>query len=72
VIGNVTSGSPSPTLGKSIALAYLPAEFAAAGTIVCVEIRGQKLKARVVPTPFYKRPKAEHVEGREDGFGGKR
>jgi aminomethyltransferase len=63
VIGNVTSGSPSPTLGKSIALAYLPAEFASAGTIVYVEIRGQTLKARVVPTPFYKRPKAEHVDG---------
>jgi len=59
VIGSVTSGSPSPTLGKSIALAYLPPEFAALGTVVHVEIRGQRLKARVVPTPFYRRPRRE-------------
>jgi aminomethyltransferase len=59
VIGNVTSGSPSPTLGKSIALAYLPPEFAAVGTVVYVDIRGQRLKARVVPTPFYRRQRGE-------------
>src|SRR5215475_10079622 len=35
-IGVVTSGSPSPTLGKNIALAYVPPPFAAIGTIVCV------------------------------------
>ncbi len=56
-IGVVTSGSPSPTLGKNIALAYVPPSFSAAGTILYVEIRGQKCKAQVVPTPFYKRPK---------------
>src|SRR6266567_444915 len=56
-IGMVTSGSPSPTLGKNIALAYVPPPFSAVGTILYVEIRGQKCKARVVPTPFYKRPK---------------
>ena len=56
-IGVVTSGSPSPTLGKNIALAYVPPPFSAVGTILFVEIRGQKCKARVVPTPFYKRPK---------------
>jgi len=56
-IGVVTSGSPSPTLGKNIALAYVPPPFSAVGTILYVEIRGQKCKARVVPTPFYKRPK---------------
>ena len=56
-IGVVTSGSPSPTLGKNIALAYLPPAFSAIGTALYVEIRGQKYKAQVVATPFYKRQK---------------
>jgi glycine cleavage system T protein (aminomethyltransferase) len=56
-VGVVTSGSPSPTLGKNIALAYVPPALAAVGTVVFVEIRTQKCKAQVVPTPFYKRPK---------------
>jgi aminomethyltransferase len=55
VIGVVTSGSPSPTLGKNIALAYVPPAMAALGTVIYVEIRGQKCKAQVVATPFYKR-----------------
>jgi aminomethyltransferase len=53
----VTSGSPSPTLGKNIALAYVPPSYSAVGTNLYVEIRGQKCKARVVATPFYKRAK---------------
>jgi aminomethyltransferase len=56
-IGVVTSGSPSPTLGKNIALAYVPPAFSAVGTTLYVEIRGQKCKAQVVATPFYKRAK---------------
>ena len=56
-IGVITSGSPSPTLGKNIALAYVPPEFSSIGTPIYVEIRGQKCKAQVVPTPFYKRAK---------------
>ncbi len=56
-IGVVTSGSPSPTLGKNIALAYVPPEYSSVDTVLYVEIRGQKCKAQVVPTPFYKRPK---------------
>jgi aminomethyltransferase len=56
-IGVVTSGSPSPTLGKNIALAYVPPPNSAVGTLLYVEIRGQKGKAQVVPTPFYKRPR---------------
>jgi aminomethyltransferase len=54
-IGVITSGSPSPTLGKNIALAYVPPAFSTLGTTVCVEIRTQNCKAKVVPTPFYKR-----------------
>ncbi|MFC6646888.1 glycine cleavage system aminomethyltransferase GcvT [Granulicella cerasi] len=57
VIGEVTSGSPAPFLKKNIALAYVPVEFAEVGTGVFVEIRNQPVKAVVVPTPFYKRPK---------------
>ena len=56
-IGAVTSGSPSPTLGKNIALAYLPPSFAALGTVITVEIRSQQCRAQVVPAPFYKRSK---------------
>jgi glycine cleavage system T protein (aminomethyltransferase) len=56
-IGYVTSGSPAPFLKKNIALAYVPPEHAAIGATVKVEIRGQGVKAQVVPTPFYKRPK---------------
>jgi aminomethyltransferase len=56
-IGSVTSGSPAPFLKKNIALAYVPPEFAAPGSSVKVEIRGQGVKAQVVPTPFYKRPR---------------
>jgi aminomethyltransferase len=56
-VGVITSGSPSPTLGKNIALAYVPPELSAVGTDIFVEIRGQRVKARVVPTPFYKRPR---------------
>jgi aminomethyltransferase len=57
VIGVVTSGSPSPTLCKNIALAYVPPTMAALGTPIYVQIRTQKCKAQVVATPFYKRPK---------------
>jgi len=56
-IGMVTSGSPSPTLGKNIALAYVPPSYSAQGTVLYVEIRGQKCKAQVIATPFYKRQK---------------
>jgi aminomethyltransferase len=56
-IGHITSGSPAPFLKKNIALAYVPVQSAGLDEVVAVEIRGQLVKARVVPTPFYKRPK---------------
>jgi aminomethyltransferase len=59
-IGVVTSGSPSPTLGKNIALAYVPPS--GLGTVVFVEIRGQKCKAQVVSTPFYKRVRTPRAQ----------
>src|SRR6185369_6365384 len=61
-IGYVTSGSPAPFLKKNIALAYVPTEFAALGSELKVEIRGQGVKAQVVPTPFYKRPKKNYPQ----------
>jgi len=56
-IGYVTSGSYAPFLKKNIALAYVPPELGNVGSIVKVEIRGQGVRAQVVPTPFYKRKK---------------
>jgi len=59
VIGVVTSGSPSPTLCKNIALAYVPPDMTAIGTPIYVQIRAQKCQAQVVATPFYKRQKKQ-------------
>ncbi len=56
-IGVVTSGSPAPFLKRNIAMAYVPVASAEPGTDVAVEIRGQLIRAKVVPLPFYKRPK---------------
>jgi aminomethyltransferase len=56
-IGEVTSGTQSPTLKKNIGLALLNAEYTALNTEVEVQIRGKRVKAIVVPTPFYKRSK---------------
>jgi len=53
-IGQVTSGSPSPTLGKNIALAYVPSARSALGETVFVSIRGKAVEARVVKLPFYR------------------
>ena len=56
-IGVVTSGTHSPTLKKAIGLAYLPLDKSAQGSEFTVLIRGKEARARVVPTPFYKRAK---------------
>ncbi|MBT2420964.1 glycine cleavage system aminomethyltransferase GcvT [Streptomyces sp. ISL-22] len=58
VIGEVTSGAPSPTLGKPIAMAYVDAAHSAPGTAgVAVDIRGSHEPYEVVALPFYKRQK---------------
>ncbi|MDP9040256.1 MAG: glycine cleavage system aminomethyltransferase GcvT [Acidobacteriota bacterium] len=54
-IGEITSGSPAPYLKRNIAMAYVPVQYAGVDQVVAVEIRGQSVKARVVPLPFYKR-----------------
>ncbi|MFH8755198.1 glycine cleavage system aminomethyltransferase GcvT [Streptomyces atroolivaceus] len=58
VVGEVTSGAPSPTLGKPVAMAYVDAAHAAPGTEgVGVDIRGTHEPYEVVALPFYKRRK---------------
>ena len=56
-VGAVTSGSVAPFLKKNIALAYVPVESSEAGTTLEVGIRARREPARIVPLPFYKRPK---------------
>jgi aminomethyltransferase len=56
-VGVCTSGGPSPTLGKAIGLGYLPPASTELGSEFLVDARGRTLEARVVPTPFYRRPK---------------
>ncbi len=53
VAGHVTSGGFGPALGTPIAMAYVPAASAAAGTRVEVEVRGKRIAATVVPMPFF-------------------
>lgn len=51
-IGQVTSGTPSPTTGKNIGVAYINKDFSDLDTEIFVGIRGRQLKAKVVKTPF--------------------
>lgn len=56
-VGQVTSGSPAPFLKKNIGMAYVPVESAVAGGEIEIDVRGRMVSARIVPLPFYKRPK---------------
>jgi aminomethyltransferase len=57
LIGEVTTGTQPPTSKRNIGLVLIKTEFTGLDTEVEVEIRGKRLKAAVVPTPFYKREK---------------
>ncbi len=56
-VGEVTSGTHSPTLGQSIGMAYLPWEATQPGQALAVQVRGSRLAGEVVPLPFYRRPR---------------
>jgi aminomethyltransferase len=55
VVGTVTSGTPSPSLGYPIAIGYVKKEFSAPGTKLSIKVRDRFYPAEVVPTPFYQR-----------------
>ena len=55
-LGDVVTGTQSPTLGAGIGLGYVPPEFAKPQTQLEIEIRGNRAPAIVVPKPFYKKP----------------
>jgi aminomethyltransferase len=57
-VGVVTSGTQTPYLKKAIAMAYVPAEAAEVDRRVEVDVRGRRAAARIVPMPFYKRPRS--------------
>ena len=56
-IGTITSGSPAPFLKTNIAMALVPSAIAESGADVLVDVRGNRVRAKQVPIPFYKRPK---------------
>lgn len=56
-VGTVTSGTQTPFLKKAVGMAYVPVELARKDQRLTIEVRGRMLEARVVPLPFYKRPR---------------
>lgn len=57
-VGQVTSGTQTPYLRKAIGFANVPAALSAVGSEFEIDIRGRRARARVVPEPFYKRPRS--------------
>lgn len=55
VVGIVTSGTQSPSLGKAIGMGYVPTELAAVDSEIYIRIRNKDIKAKVVKMPFYKK-----------------
>jgi aminomethyltransferase len=55
--GVVTSGTQTPYLKKAIGMAYLPADRTAPGTEFDIDVRNRRVRAQVVPLPFYQRAK---------------
>ena len=56
-VGRVTSGTLTPFLQKAVGMAYVPVELAARDTELSIDVRGRRLRARVVRMPFYRRPR---------------
>jgi aminomethyltransferase len=56
-VGVVTSGTQTPFIKKAIGMAYVPIDMTAPGTEIEIDVRGRASKAKVVPLPFYKRPR---------------
>ena len=57
VVGDVTSGQPSPSLGYPVAMAYVDVEFTEPGTALDIDLRGKSEPFEIVALPFYKRAK---------------
>ncbi|MEO6202537.1 MAG: glycine cleavage system aminomethyltransferase GcvT, partial [Nitrospirales bacterium] len=57
-VGKVTSGNFSPILQKGIGLGYVPPALCKEGMLLEIDIRGKRVQAKIVPLPFYKRPKS--------------
>ncbi len=55
IIGKVTSGTQSPSMGKAIGLGYVPTDYATEGSEIFIRIRNKDVKAQVVKLPFYKK-----------------
>jgi aminomethyltransferase len=57
-LGEVTSGTVGPTIGKNIGMGYVPVSHAQPGTRIVIDCRGKPAQAEVVKGPFYRRPGA--------------
>jgi aminomethyltransferase len=57
IVGEVTSGALSPTLGVPVAMGYVDPDYAAVGTALHLDVRGTRVPASIVPLPFYQREK---------------
>ena len=57
-VGAVTSGTQTPFLKKAIGMAYVPTGSSKTETEIAIDVRGRRLRARVVRMPFYKRPRS--------------
>ena len=56
-VGRVTSGTFTPTLARAVAMAYVDPAWAPPGTACEVDVRGKPAPARIVPLPFYRKPR---------------
>ena len=59
IVGYVTSGSHSPSLLKSIGMAYVKSDYSEIGSNLTIDARGRELKATIVKTPFWTKGTAD-------------